>query len=63
VWDVESGVVNDYPHLVKDQSVISLTAWKGLIVGGTTTGGGVAATPPEGRKHLHLGPEAARKAV
>jgi streptogramin lyase len=47
VWDVESGAVDDYPHLVQDQSVVSLAVWNGLIVGGATTGGGGGSHPTQ----------------
>ncbi len=54
VWDVASGAVDGYPHLVKDQSVISLTVWKDLVVGGTTTGGGGGSHPTEKEAKIFL---------
>ncbi len=54
VWDVEAGAVDAYPHLVKDQSVVSLAVWKDLIVGGTTTGGGGGSHPTEKEGKIFL---------
>jgi hypothetical protein len=54
VWDVESGKVDQYHHLIRDQSVISLAAWKDRIVGGTTTGGGGGSHPTQKEAVLFL---------
>lgn len=54
VWDVDAGTVEQYPHLVPDQSVVSLAVWKDLIVGGTTTGGGGGSHPTQKEARLFL---------
>lgn len=54
VWDVERGTVQQYHHLIKDQSVISLAVWKGLIVGGTTIGGGGGSHPTQKEARLFV---------
>lgn len=40
IWNPDTGNVISYPHIVKDQSVVTLAAFDNLIVGGTTIGGG-----------------------
>ena len=45
MWNVDLGAVRQYHHLVQDQSVITLAAWKDRIVGGTTVGGGGGSHP------------------
>jgi outer membrane protein assembly factor BamB len=54
VWDPEQGTVQQYPHLIPDQSVVSLAVWKDRLVGGTTVagGGGSYATQKEARLFL-----------
>jgi hypothetical protein len=47
VWDVESGRVEQFHHIVKDQSVVTLTEWKDRVIGGTTVGGGGGSHPTE----------------
>lgn len=54
VWDVASGAVEDYPHVVTDQSVVSLAVWKDLIVGGTTIGGGGGSHPTQKEAKIFL---------
>lgn len=54
VWDVERGTVEQYHHLIKDQSVVSLAVWKGLIVGGTTVRGGGGSHPTQQEARLFL---------
>lgn len=60
-WDVDAGVVNRFDHVVDDQSVISLAAWKGLIVGGTTVRGGGGSRPTAKEAKLFLWDPAARR--
>ncbi len=50
-WNVKSGSVQLYGDIVHDQSIISLTQWHGLIIGGSTTegGGGSHSTQKEAR--------------
>jgi hypothetical protein len=40
IWNPDAGSVISFPHIVKDQSVVTLAAFDDLIVGGTTVGGG-----------------------
>ncbi len=47
VWDVEAGKVEQFHHLIPNQSVITLTTWKDRIVGGTNVGGGGGSHPTE----------------
>lgn len=44
-WDPATGSIEQFPNLVKDQSVVSLALWKDRIVGGTTIGGGGGSHP------------------
>jgi hypothetical protein len=43
VWDPATNVIENYPALVKDQSIVSLTRAGNLIVGSTTVRGGGGA--------------------
>jgi streptogramin lyase len=62
VWDVEAGTVEQFHHLIPDQSVISLAAWKGRIVGGTTIGGGGGSHPTQTEARLFVwNPETKKK--
>ncbi len=54
VWDPRSGAIDQYPHVVQDQSVVSLAAWKDLIVGGTTIGGGGGSHPTQKEAKIFL---------
>jgi outer membrane protein assembly factor BamB len=45
VFDPETRVVETFPHIVKDQSVVSLTLVDDQIVGGTTIDGGGGSFP------------------
>jgi streptogramin lyase len=47
VWNTETGSVEQYHHLIPDESVVSLTVWKDRIVGGTTVGGGGGSHPTQ----------------
>ncbi len=60
-WDVDAGVVSKFDHVVEDQSVISLAAWKGLIVGGATVRGGGGSRPTAQEAKLFLWDPAARR--
>jgi hypothetical protein len=40
VWDPNSHRIETYPHLIRDQSISSLTTTQDLIIGGTTVHGG-----------------------
>jgi hypothetical protein len=54
VWDVQNNHVESFPHVVKDQSVISLTAVNDLIVGGTTVRGGGGSRPTQREAKLFV---------
>jgi hypothetical protein len=53
-WDVAAGTIVQYPHVVKDQSVVTLAEWKKLLVGGTTVGGGGGSHPTQNEACLFL---------
>lgn len=53
-WDTATDQVRQYPQLIHDQSVVSLAAWKSLIVGGTTIGGGGGSHPTQKEAKLFL---------
>jgi streptogramin lyase len=40
VFDASTNKVEQYHHLIEDQSVVTLAVWKNKIIGGTTVGGG-----------------------
>jgi len=54
VWDVEANTVEQFHHLIPNQSVITLTAWKDRIVGGTNVGGGGGSHPTEKEAKLFI---------
>ena len=54
VWDVEGGAVQQYHHVVRDQSVVSLALWKDRIVGGTTVRGGGGSHPTQAEARLFV---------
>jgi hypothetical protein len=55
VLDPATGAVEQYLHLVADQSVVALAALpEGLIVGGTTIGGGGGSHPTQTEAKLFL---------
>ena len=54
VWNPETGGVEQYHHLVPDQSVISLAMWKDRIVGGTTVAGGGGSHPTQKEAKLFV---------
>lgn len=64
VFDPETGKVDQYLHVVQDQSVAALAALpNGLIVGGTTVGGGGGSRPTQTEAKLFLWDPSARKKV
>jgi len=64
VLDPKAGQVSQYPHLVKDQSVVALAALPdGMIVGGTTIGGGGGSHPTQTEAKLFLWDPARRRKV
>jgi len=55
VFDPETGTVDAYPHLVRDQSVVALAALPdGRLVGGTSVGGGGGSHATEKEAKLFL---------
>ncbi|MCX7599746.1 MAG: hypothetical protein N2512_12895 [Armatimonadetes bacterium] len=53
--DPETGAVEQYPHVVQDQSVVALAALPdGLIVGGTTISGGGGSFPTQAEAKIFL---------
>src|SRR5262249_45361860 len=54
VWDPATQTVESFHHVVKDQSVVSLTTAGELIVGGTTVGGGGGSHPTEKEARLFV---------
>ena len=63
VWDVANAKVKQYPNLVQDQSVVTLTRWKHLIAGATTVGGGGGSHPTENEAKLFLWDPKTRRKV
>jgi streptogramin lyase len=63
VWDVAGGKVEQHLQVIRDQSVITLAAWKKFIVGGTTTGGGGGSHPTQTSAKLFLWDTETRKVV
>jgi hypothetical protein len=47
VWNLRSDSVQQFPHIIQDQSVVSLAVWKHFIVGGTTIRGGGGSHPTQ----------------
>jgi len=47
IWDPDSGDVISFPHIVRDQSVVTLASSGHLIVGGTTVSGGGGSFPTQ----------------
>lgn len=63
VWDVANAKVEQYPNLVQDQSVVTLTRWKNLIAGATTVGGGGGSHPTKSEARLFLWDPKTRRKV
>jgi hypothetical protein len=61
VWDPATNQVESFPHVVKDQSVVSLTTAGGLIIGGTTISGGGGSHPTEKEAKLFVWDPGARQ--
>ena len=53
-WTGEAGSVQLHTGLAKDESVVTLAAWKRLIVAGMTTRGGGGSHPTQNDAHLVL---------
>jgi len=62
-WDVAAKSVQQYPDVVTNQSVVTLTVWKQLLVGGTTIEGGGGSHPEEMEARLFLWDPATRKKI
>jgi len=54
IWNTETNAVEQFHHLVPDQSVISLAVWKDRLVGGTTVGGGGGSHPTQKEAKLFI---------
>jgi hypothetical protein len=54
VWNTATNTVEQYHHLIPDQSVITLTIWKDRLVGGTTVGGGGGSHPTQKEARLFI---------
>jgi streptogramin lyase len=54
VWNTDTNKVEQFHHLIQDQSVISLAVWKDKIVGGTTVGGGGGSHPTQTEAKLFI---------
>jgi len=54
VWDPASNEVRQYKPIVHDESVVSLAAWKELIIGGATPEGGGGSHPTQKEAHLFV---------
>jgi hypothetical protein len=55
VFDPETGKIDQYMHLIQDQSVLALAALpNGMIVGGTTIYGGLGINPTQTEAKLFL---------
>jgi streptogramin lyase len=63
MWDVAANKVMQFPDVVKDQSVITLAAWKKLLVGGTTIEGGGGSHPTQTEARLFIWDPAARRKI
>ncbi len=55
IWNPDTGDIISFPHIVKDQSVVTLAAVGDLIVGGTTIsgGGGSFATQKDAKLFIY----------
>jgi hypothetical protein len=54
LWNLKTDVVEQFPQIVPDQSVVSLALWKHLIVGGATIRGGGGSHPTQKDARLFL---------
>jgi streptogramin lyase len=54
IWNTDSGKVEQFHHLVPDQSVITLAVWKDRLIGGTTVGGGGGSHPTQKEAKLFI---------
>jgi hypothetical protein len=62
-WDARSGPLHTYGGLVPNQSIVSLTNWKGAIVGGTTIEGGGGSHPTETDAHVFVWDAAQKRMI
>ena len=54
IWDTATDSVEQFHHVVADQSVVTLTWWKDRLVGGTTVGGGGGSHPTQNEAKLFV---------
>jgi hypothetical protein len=62
-WDKASNTAIQFPGLVQDQSIESLTTWKNLIVGGSSIRGGSGTPPTQQEAKLFLWDPATKKKI
>ena len=53
-WDMNGDSVRINSGIVRDQSIVSLTAWHGFIIGGTTINGGGGSHPTQKEAKLFV---------
>ncbi|HXH09122.1 MAG TPA: hypothetical protein VNP04_05055 [Alphaproteobacteria bacterium] len=63
VWDPRTNEVESFPHVVQDQSVVSLTTALGLIIGGTSIRGGGGSHPTQTEAKLFLWNPSAKQKI
>jgi streptogramin lyase len=54
MWDPATAKVTPFHHVVADESVVTLSVWNNLIVGGTTVAGGGGSHPTHSEAHVFL---------
>lgn len=54
IWNPDTGSVEQFPHLIRDQSVVTLATWKDKLVGGTSVGGGGGSHPTQKEAKLFV---------
>jgi hypothetical protein len=62
-WTGEPGSIEQFEHIVTDQSIVSLAATRRFIVGGTTTQGGGGSHPTAKDAHVVLWDPATKKTI
>jgi streptogramin lyase len=54
MWNVQTGTIDLYPNLIRDQSVTTLAVWRNLIMGGSTISGGGGSHPTQKDAEIFL---------
>jgi hypothetical protein len=60
-WDPNGNSVQQISGIVRDQSIVSLTAWRSFIIGGTTINGGGGSHPTQKEAKLFVWNTTSRK--